>query len=215
MKTLLPFLFYFALTSCDVPTRSRTYTSTSSSDSSTSGTSTDVTTGSEEDEDSTTSDDVTNTTGFASCSLSYSYYNSNIGYFGLCQSSVDEKVFKLKMAQSDSSTGTCLVPIYIDSSSNSYKVGNSECVNNVAGQVYNVTFTKTTSTYAINGVMALKANALTAYEQCMSARDTYINYYGSSCYYSSSCLTAANNYANSICSSFVSSYSNYYVQVQL
>ena len=214
MKTILLFLLYFALTSCDVPSRSRTYTTTSSTDSDTSGTTTNVTTD-DEDDDSSESDDVTSITGFSSCSLAYSYYNSNIGYFGLCQSSANEKIFKLKMAQSDSSTGTCFVPIYIDSSGNSYKVGTSECVNNVAGQVYTVTFTKTTSTYSINGVMALKANALTAYEQCMSARDTYINYYGSSCYYSSSCLSAANNYASSICSSFVSSYSNYYVQVEL
>ena len=57
--------------------------------------------------------------------------------------------------------------------------------------------------------MVIKSNALNAYMQCMSAKTDFINAYAPNCIYDANCLQAADNYAASICSQFVTTYKNY------
>ena len=212
MKIIILASLIALLQSCEAPTKQRVYQTSSGSTTTTTTTSTETSS----DENDSETETVISGTGFSGCDLSYNYYNSTIGYFGMCQSTTTETMFKIKMANTDTTIGTCFVPIYVSGTGSSYNVGTAECVNNQASTVYTVSFTKTNSSYAINGMMVLKANALSGYEQCMSARDTFIAAYGgTTCSSNSNCLAAANNYANNICSTFMSTYSSYYVQVNL
>lgn len=220
MKLLVAtILFIFTLVACDAPQRTRyPYDVSGSSDNGTSTAGTEQPdpsdqTGSETDNN----DDTASSDGFEGCNLSYQHDGKLIGYFGLCQNNDLETRFKVKMANSDSTTGTCFVPIHRESNGNSFKLGIAECVNNEADREYTFTLTKERSE-AINGVMVLKANALNAYMQCMSAKIDYINAYSTSlfnCANDLACLQAANNYAYNICSQFQQIYSSYYVQVNL
>jgi hypothetical protein len=158
-------------------------------------------------------DGVTSESGFETCNLNYQYYGTSIGSFALCQNSQNESSFKLKMEQTDTNTGTCFVPINIQSGGNSFSLGIAECVHNQANKVYSMTLSKTRAE-SINGVMVIKSNALNSYMQCMSAKTDYLNAYPG-CQYDSNCTQAATNYANSVCTNFVQNYSAYYKQVNL
>jgi hypothetical protein len=171
-----------------------------------------------DDDDGTTTgdnddDSVTSEPGFETCNLNFQYYKSTIGYFALCQNTQNEASFKLKMERTDTSVGTCFVPISVQSNGSSYKIGIAECVHNQADNVYNMTLTKERAE-AINGVMVLKATALNSYMQCMSAKTDYLNAYPG-CAYNTNCLNAANQYATDVCNNFVAVYGTQYHQVTL
>ena len=153
--------------------------------------------------------------GFEDCNLGYQYYGgSNIGSFGLCQNSMNESEFKIKMANQDLSVGTCFVPVHIVNGGNSYKLGIAECVHNRAGQIYNMILTKERSE-PINGVMVIKAgSAINAYMSCMSAKVDYMRSIPN-CQFSQQCMYQADQYANQICTQFVGTFSTFYKQVNL
>lgn len=218
LSTLL--LFILILTACDAPVRTRIPTQSNFENNNAVDTSGDNAAGDSNDsstedpvDEGSADDDVTSTPGFESCALGPQYYGgSRIGSFGICQSSLNESSFKLKMASSDLSQGTCFIPLRIVDGGNSYKIGIAECVHNEANKVYPMTLTKDRSE-EINGIMVIKAGAATnAYMNCMSAKNDYILSVPN-CQYSSSCISAANQYANYVCGQFVGTYSTFYTQV--
>lgn len=220
MKKILCTTLLLTLIACDTPQRTRTPsivpltqdqgdTAQVTDDSSTDDTTTDT-------GDDSSQDDTTNsqTAGFENCNLNYQHYARDAGRLGLCQSTLDERKFKLKMELTDSSSGTCFVPVNIQSTGTSFKLGIAECVRNQSGKEYDMILTKDRSE-PINGVMVIKATALNAYMQCMSAKADFINAYAPNCMYDSKCLSAADSYALSICTQFSQTYRNYYEQIPL
>lgn len=220
---ILLVILLFIITACDTPMKTRdpygNTIGTTGSDSSVTDSNTDTSNDDDDSDDDSddsddSDDDVTSEDGFESCNTNYQYYGgSPIGYFALCQNTDNETKYKLKMKSSDSSVGTCFVPVHIQSNGNSFKLGPAQCVHNEAAKLYNMTLYKE-RTENINGVMVIKANALNAYMQCMTAKVDYISAYPN-CQYSSACLSAANQYANTVCTNFVNSYRNYYKQISL
>lgn len=171
--------------------------------------------------------------GYDNCDLTLQYSGGNMGYFGLCQHNTDERRFKAIFAQS-STSGTCFIPVYIQNGGNSYKLGIAECVHNQANTPYYMTLNKEmmppTFSYPrseqINGVMVIGSNSVNAYMGCMNAKEDYFVATYGCCYQqvpyngrmyclqtNPQCESAANNYANNVCNSFVQNHSNNYRQV--
>ncbi len=148
------------------------------------------------------------TAGFDNCNLAYQYYNSFIGHFGICQSSQVDTQFKIKIAQADAVEGNCFVPTYIMPDGTSYKLGRAECVRNEADKEYDMTLSKERSE-TINGVMVIKYNALGPYMDCMNAKVNFLTAFPN---YPEA---DANIYAANVCSQFVNTFRNYYIQVKL
>ena len=215
MKSIGLILILIATIACDTPQRSRTPFGDPVSTSSDNGSQGVV--DNSNNNDQTSNDGITddggssNNTGFENCNLEYRYFATNIGYFGLCQNEAMENKFKLKMNESDLQYGTCFVPVHVQTDGTSYKLGIAECVRNEKDKEYQMILTKDRPE-AINGVMVVKAIGINAYMQCMSAKVDFINAYPG-CQYDPACLQAADNYANSVCSQFVNTYSNDYKQV--
>jgi len=149
--------------------------------------------------------------GYENCNDSTPYYGGSIGYFGLCAHSDDERKYKARFSSSDLTVGACFVPIHI-LDGKSFKVGIAECVHNNKDTNYYMTLNKQRPE-AINGVMVLRANAVNSYMQCMNAKANYIAGHPG-CEYNAGCLAQADQYAYSVCNSFVQQYSNDYKQVQ-
>jgi len=221
MKKMYLVVILILTVACDAPQKVRTTYTTTPSSSGTSGNGTDNATdgsngGGTTDGGTTTptTPDPTTEAGFENCNINYQFYGgSQIGYFGVCKNSTTETKFKLKMKSTDSTVGTCFVPINIQSNGNSFKLGIAECVHNEADKVYSMTLTKERSE-TINGIMVLKANALNSYMGCMSAKVDFMKAYPG-CEYDYSCMQAAANYANQICTSFVQNYANLYKQISI
>lgn len=229
MKKVSLFLILFALGACDAPQRTRFPTNPDYSTVqgfSDDGTFTECDTSYEEDcgqnsgngsngsnTNTSTSSTSGNSTemGFESCSNTTPFYGGSVGYFGLCKHADDERQFKARFNQSDLSIGTCFVPIHI-LNGKSFKLGIAECVHNQANRDYYMTLNKQRPE-AINGVMVLKASAVNAYMQCMNAKANYIAGHPG-CQYNAQCLAAADQYAYSVCNSFVQQHSNDYKQVE-
>lgn len=216
MKSLIFASILIFTQACDQPTRTRI----PSNQTGTSGNTQNFTDPAIGDEDGGGGDNVTPVNpgeggdqmpGFENCILDYQYFVSNIGSFALCQNQNQENRFKLKMQNSDLQHGTCFVPVHVQSNNQSFKLGIAECVKNQAGREYNMILTKERGE-AINGVMVVKATAINAYMQCMSAKVDFISAYPG-CQYDAACMQAADNYANSVCTQFVQVYSNDYKQV--
>lgn len=171
--------------------------------------------------------------GYDNCDLSMQYSGGSIGYFGMCQHDTDERRFKAVFAQSNSA-GTCFIPVHIQNSGNSYKLGLAQCVHNQANNAYYMTLNKEmlppTFSYPrpeqINGVMVIAANSVNAYMGCMNAKEDYMIATNGCCYQqvpyqgrmhclqtNPQCENAANTYANNVCNSFVQNHSNNYRQV--
>lgn len=225
MKKLI-LICFFILVACDSPVRTRDpygtpistsattsddETNTQSDSNSSNGQSNSDNSSSDSSDSSTTDSTSTTETGFESCNLNYTQYIDQIGQLALCQSSAEEKKFRVKLANTDKSEGTCFVPVHINSDQSSYPLGTAQCVHQEGGKVYPMTLLKDRSEN-INGVMVLKANALNGYMQCMSAKSYYINSF-SNCIYSQTCLNNANAYAAQVCSNFASVYSGYFKQI--
>jgi len=159
---------------------------------------------------------TTPATGLEDCNLNFQFYGGSIGYFGMCKNSQQQNKFKVKMAISvyEQSQGTCFVPINIQPNGSSYKLGIAECVTHQANMEYDMTLT-TERAEPINGVMVIKYLAVGPYMNCMNAKINFYNSATPNCIYDPSCVNAAENYAASICTQFVSTYSNYYKQVPM
>lgn len=222
MKILLIATLMYSFIACDAPMRSRDPLGkpVNTSDIPGASSSNDGVTNSGEPSNDSSSDDSdqsdnndseTTDTGFKDCNLGYVHYASAIGNFGVCQSSTNEKMFETKFAQADSSIGTCYVPLRVNADGSSFHLGSAECVHHQAGKKYPFTLNKDRSE-KINGVMAIKANALNAYMQCMTAKSQYMNSYVN-CAYSQQCTNAADNFALQVCSNFVQIYSGYFKQI--
>lgn len=219
MKSLIFASILILTQACDQPTRTRIPTTDKNGIDSPVNFTTPT---SGDGSDNTSGDGITDTNngtggtntpmpGFDNCILDYQYFATNIGSFALCQNENQENRFRLKMQNSDIQNGTCFVPVHVQSNGQSFKLGIAECVRNQAGQEYDMILTKERSE-AINGVMVVKANAINAYMQCMSAKVDFISAYPG-CQYDPACMQAADNYANSVCTQFVQVYSNDYKQV--
>ncbi len=170
--------------------------------------------------------------GFENCDISYRFNGGfNIGTFALCQSSLQSANFRLRMAQSDLSVGTCFVPLHINNDGSSFKLGIAECVHNQQGTIYPMILTtdqtltidpQTGQNYELNGVMVIKAgDAVARFFDCLGARDNFLQSYFQStpnCEFNQQCVAQgnnlANNFANNICSQFVGNYNDSYLQVR-
>lgn len=232
MKTLSVIILLSALSACDAPqktrfpTNSTDYTTVQGFDNGSGnsgcetsyeencGQNTNSTNGSNTNSTNGTTTTATNGStepGFESCTNTTPFYGGSIGYFGLCRHSQDERQYKALFNQSDLTVGTCFVPIHIEGGK-SFKLGRAECVHNQANQNYYMTLYKERPE-EINGVMVLKASAVNSYMQCMNAKANYIASYPG-CQYNAQCLAAADQYAYTVCNSFVQQHSNDYKQVE-
>lgn len=240
MKLLLStFTMAFIFTACDAPVRTRVPTASdysvaqTESDSYTEGTGT--TDGSGVVDSGETGNETTEP-GFEDCEyLSPEFNGGSLGNFGLCRHTTDERRYKTVFAQSNYS-GTCFIPVHVQTSGNSFKLGNAECVHNQADTNYYMTLTKElvapyfsySRPEAINGVMVIQASSLNSYMGCMNSKEDYLIgttgcclqrvYNQSTGRYSctsinSQCESAANNYANNICALFKQNHGNNYRQV--
>ena len=174
--------------------------------------------------------------GFENCEyMSPEYNGGSIGNFGLCRHTSDERRYKSIFAQSNTA-GTCFVPVHIQNNGNSFKLGKAECVHNNADTNYYMTLNKELvapnfsypRAEAINGVMVIATQSLNAYMGCMNSKEDYFLgtqgcclqrvYNQSTNRYSCiqpnpQCESGANNYANNICSMFITNHGNHYRQV--
>lgn len=219
MKILLfTFISALFLQSCDAPQRTRFQDVGSINGTSQSNSGKDSTDKSDTSDNTDKSGSGTTTTpdpneeGFKNCATDLKYFGGSIGYFGICQSTIMKSKFKFKMAETDTSNGTCFIPVHFLSGGNSFKLGRAECVHNQANKEYFMTLTVDRSE-TINGVMVIKSNSVTSYMSCMNAKQTYYNAYPG-CQNNSNCIAAANNYANTICTNFKNYHSNNYKQIQ-
>jgi len=153
--------------------------------------------------------------GYDSCNLNYTQSTTNaIGYFALCQNSMIPTGFKLKMAQSDTNSGTCFVPIHIQSNNTAFNIGIAQCVRNNAEQVYDMNLA-TTRNELLNGVMIVKASSIDYYMACMSAKVKYINQYCPNNPNNQQCTLLAEQYASTVCNEFAGNHQGQYKQVRL
>jgi len=106
--------------------------------------------------------------GFENCSLNYQYYGASFGFFGACQNSTNERLFKVKF-QNSISQAMCFVPVHYNDDGTSYKLGRAECAQSIAsGAVYTVPTTKDLPNINVNGLMVIKYSSLNSYMQCMN-----------------------------------------------
>ncbi len=161
---------------------------------------------------STTGSSGNNEPGFTNCNLSYQFYSRNIGYFGVCQSTVEGSVMKLKFQTADLSTGNCLVPMNKNAQGKSFALYRvAECVKNNADTNYKVSFPSQNkiSNEPVNALMVLKANAVNHFFSCMNAKNSYIqSHYG--CSSNPSCMAQADQYAQVICNDFAAIHGDNY-----
>lgn len=221
-KTFILLTLCFLWQACDPPPRARYInntpetSNTSTDDTNTNNVSDDTTSADSNDEnnsDQITDDSSSDDQGFSNCNMNYNYSLNSLGYIGLCQSSLDQRQFKFKMSQTDTTNGTCFVPIHILSNGNSFKLGTAECVHNQADKVYYMTLNKNRSEQ-INGIMVIRASSLNSYMQCMNAKAYYIaNHPG--CEYQAQCMYYAEQYAYNTCTQFKNNHYNNYKQLNL
>lgn len=219
MKTLIA-LSFIALTyvGCDNPQRARTSTAVNGSSNytdtgtnlgtTTSSTSTTTTTG------TTTSAAVD--ANFPACSFTYKYSNTDLGQVAICQSTVDNTLFKFMMSTSSTSTRVCLIPTYKDASGSSTWLGQPQCTYVTAAQTYQGKLYKTRSGYTgytLNGVMVMKETLLTEYFQCIDAYINYINTYCPLNPYNTTCVNNATIQRNYLCNAFKTKYPSNYLDL--
>ena len=225
MKFGLLLILIFNFVSCDRPARTR-FPTTSGSDPIDAIINGDGGGQNVSDNDNGSDDDITETDddltepGYDNCSLTgYPFWGgSSIGYLNICQNSLNESTFKLKMANSDTSTGTCFIPVHIQSNGSSFNVGIAECFHNQANKVYDMILSKNRGE-SVNGVFVIKAGTpVNEYFRCMSAKTDYLSGFqypsvvNQQCYYSSQ---NADVYANCVCNNFKNAFSAYYKEVSL
>ncbi len=172
--------------------------------------------------------------GFETCNLSDRYHTIDIGFFGLCQNTQDETLFRFKPTVTSSSVRTCLIPTYKDAQGASTYIGNPQCTFTTSNQVVSGNLYKDRpgfNTYPLNGVIVMKEPLLPEYMGCMNgyvnwprnvcpngATTSYCGYWLPRCPYggrtNSSCDVEAKNYMTQICNSFKSRYANSYIDIR-
>ncbi len=222
MKTFL-ILSLIALSACDAPVKVRTPPSDAFSNSintsgngstgfnltpgTTGGTTGGTTTG------STTGTTVGGTSGGINCIKTVTAFHSGLGSVDVCQDSGNEVMFRLGFNTTDQSDGTCVVPMFRDSTGNSLYLGTAQCTKHNQGQVVTGQLQKNRQGYAgyqINSVMVLKYSGTNAFFQCMNAYGAQYNAclssFGGNTFYQSYCQSQAQTYMTTICNTFKNSY---------
>jgi hypothetical protein len=243
MKKYLLLLSLMALVAgCDAPQRTRapstyvngnslsdttnasgSFSSSGSSSGSTAGTSTGGTT-------------TTTSPGYENCNIAEDKYHTiDIGYFNICQSTLDETSMKVRTSLTSTSVRTCIIPTYKDSSGSSTWIGQPQCTYTTAGQVVSGKLYKDRSgftSYPLNGAIVMKEPLLPEYFNCMQAytswpgsacpsgaTTSYCAYWLPRCPYGSKsnaqCDTEGRNYMASICNQFKTQYANSYLDIKL
>ena len=177
---------------------------------------------------------VAASTGFENCELMDRYYTVDVGHFALCQSTLDETIFKFRPSLSSPTVRTCLIPTFKDPSGASTYIGNPQCTYTSAGQVIQGKLMKDRpgyGTYPLNGVIVMKEPLLPEYINCMhshinwprnacpgGATNSYCSYWLPRCPMGAksnmSCDAEARNFMNNICTNFRTKYSNSYVDIR-
>lgn len=178
---------------------------------------------------------VTTTPGFESCDLSQKYHTIDIGYFGVCQSTQDEKQIKFNPSLTSQSIRTCLIPTYKEANGSSTYIGQPQCTYTTSNQVVSGQLYKDRpgfSTYPLNGLIVMKEPLLPEYINCMQGyvnwprnvcpnggTTSYCAYWLPRCPYggrsNQSCDAEARNYMTNICTQFKTKYSNSYIDIRL
>jgi hypothetical protein len=174
--------------------------------------------------------------GFEGCDLSNKFYTTDIGHFGICQSTLNETILKFRSSLTSTTIRTCLIPTYKDSTGASTYIGNPQCTFTNGGQVIEGRLFKDRNgytNYPINGVIVMKEPLLPEYINCMHA---YSNWPGKNCpggtatssycqYWiprcpmggksNPTCDVEARNYMTQVCTNFKSKYTNAYADIRL
>lgn len=168
---------------------------------------------------STSNTGTTTTPGFESCDLSFKYQTTDMGSFGICQSTQNETLLKLKPSMTNTSTRTCLIPTYKDGSGSSMYIGQPQCTFTQANVEVQGTLYKNRTgfeSYSLNGVMVMNEGLLNGYFTCMNS---YASYRSQACpngaLTNATCDQAARQYQASTCNSFISQYGKYYADIKL
>lgn len=178
---------------------------------------------------------VTSTPGYESCDLSDRYHTIDIGFFGLCQSTQDETLFKFKTSLTSTTVRTCLIPTYKESNGSSTYIGQPQCTYTTAGQIFSGKLYKNRPSleqYPLNGVIVIKEPLLSQYIGCMNgyvnwpqnacpsgpSSTSYCAYWSPRCPYggrtNGTCDTEGRNYMGQICTTFKNQYSNSYIDIR-
>ena len=178
---------------------------------------------------------VTTTPGFESCDLTQKYHTIDIGYFGVCQSTQDEKQVKFNPSLTSQSVRTCLIPTYKESNGSSTYIGQPQCTYTTSNQVISGQLYKDRpgfSNYPLNGMIVMKEPLLPEYINCMQgyvnwprnvcpngATTSYCAYWLPRCPYggqsNQGCDAEGKNYMANICTAFKTKYSNSYIDIRL
>jgi hypothetical protein len=165
----------------------------------------------------TTTGTTTIDPNFPSCTLTYAYTSPALGQIAICQSTVDETLFKFKSSLT-SDKRVCLIPTYKDASGASTWIGQPQCTLTNAGNTYSGKLLKTRAGYtgySINGVMMMKEDLLNAYFNCI---DSYITFINGNCPLNPTnpqCVTDATTYRNNICTAFKNTNSGNYLDIRV
>ena len=230
MKNIFFLLLLAALTSCDAPVRVRNqpndaYTGNVNTGGNegapgfnlTPGTTTGSTTGGSTTGSSTGGTTTGSSTGGSSSSINciktVSASHAGLGSVEVCQDSANEAMFRLSFNTTDQNDGTCVVPMFRDSSGSSLYLGNAQCTKHNQGQVVTGQLSKNRQGYAgyqINSVMVLKYSGSNAFFQCMNAYGIQLNScmqsFRGNTFYQSYCQGQAQTYMTTICNNFKNNY---------
>jgi hypothetical protein len=173
--------------------------------------------------------------GFENCDLSDKYHTIDIGFFGICQSTLDETIFKFRASITSNTVKTCIIPTYKDGNGASTYIGNPQCTFTTSNQIIQGRLYKDRqgfSNYTLNGVIVLKQPLIPEYISCMHG---YVNWPGNACpqgangspycaYWLPRCPYGARsnpgcdnegrNYMGTICNSFKTKYTNSYLDIR-
>lgn len=233
---LLPLLIL--VSACDAPQRTRIFNTESSNlnnaDTPTGNFNSGSAGGGSGDQGGTTNPPITSTPGFENCDLTQKYHSVSTGYFGICQSTQDEKQIKFNPSLTSQQERTCLIPTYKESNGSSTYIGNPQCTLTTSNQVISGQLYKDRSGFSnhpLNGVMVMKEGLVPEYMGCMQgyvnwprnrcsgANDSYCAYWVPRCPYgaqsNAACDAEGKNYMAYLCNTFKSKYSNAYVDIRL
>jgi hypothetical protein len=173
--------------------------------------------------------------GFETCDISDRYHTIDIGFFGLCQNSMDESLFKFKPSLTSTNVRTCLIPTFKEANGASTYLGNPQCTYTNSNQIIEGKLIKDRpgfNTYPINGVIVMNEPLVPEYIGCMQgyvnwprnicpngATTAYCGYWLPRCPYGGrtnpSCDLEAKNYMSQICNGFKSRYGNSYIDIRV
>jgi hypothetical protein len=174
--------------------------------------------------------------GYANCDLSDKYHTIDIGFFGLCQSTVNETLFKFRASLTSTSVRTCLIPTYKESNGSSTYIGQPQCTYTTSNKEISGQLVKNRQGfehYPLNGVIVMKEPLTAEYFACMNAfvnwpanvcpngqaTNQYCSYWVPRCpngaQTGSLCDAPAREYMSQTCTSFKTRYSNAYIDIRL